>query len=55
MAWDKGDWLNLAGAFARDDQLDKAEKIKERGEQLAELNKLYMTIATQKYATDEAL
>lgn len=55
MAWDKGDWLNLAGAFARDDQLNKAEKIKERGEQLAELNKLYMAIATQKYATDEAI
>jgi len=47
--------FDLLAGFAKDNNEDRAQKIKERGEELREQRLLYQQIAMNRYATDEKL
>lgn len=47
--------FNVLAGFAKDNNEDRAEVIKERGEELKEQRLLYQQIALNKYSADEAL
>lgn len=47
--------FDVIAGFAKDNNEDRAQKIKERGEELKEQRLLYQQIAMNRYATDEKL
>ena len=47
--------FDVIAGFAKDNNEDRAQKIKERGEELREQRLLYQQIAMNRYATDEKL
>ena len=47
--------FDIIAGFAKDNNEDRAQKIKERGEELKEQRLLYQQIAMNRYATDEKL
>ena len=47
--------FDLLAGFAKDNNEDRAQKVKERGEELREQRLLYQQIAMNRYATDEKL